>query len=111
MKQIKISMIAVIAIVMGITASAFNSSKEEIRSENLASHYFRFNGGNPLSSSSYTELTGPNAAAQYDALGCSEGETVCGIIASDNLPGTMVDNNNDGLPDATGVITTVDTKE
>lgn len=107
-KRMMIPMIAaMVAVTLAFGMNNLNSPKKE----NLSPQYFRFNGGNPLSSGSYTELTGINAQQQYLALGCDGGQTVCGIIANSSLPATMTDDNEDGLPDVTGVITTVDTKE
>ncbi|MDQ2719436.1 MAG: hypothetical protein M3Z26_06685 [Bacteroidota bacterium] len=48
MKRLKISMIAVIAIVMGIAASAFN-----VRDAKLADGWFTISSGNPNLAASY----------------------------------------------------------
>lgn len=76
MKHLKISMIAVIAIVMGIAASAFNLKNAEVQPKN-ASYFY-------LYTSTSTAQGDIQNISNYERnpLNCNTGSHVCGV----NLP-------------------------
>lgn len=73
MKKIKVSIFAVIAIVMGIAASAFTPKEVLNKSDNL--FYYRY-------ASSQTDQTNIQTISNYErsSLSCSGTNHVCGVL-------------------------------
>ena len=77
MKKFKISMFALIAIVMGIAASAFTARKPVKASNHpLATTWFKFMGD----PANLTELEDNTEYSYVDGLACSGQDVICAVL-------------------------------
>lgn len=98
------------AIIVAVGAVAFTAPENE--KTTLVDHYYRYNTGSPLVIGSYIELDnsgGTTAAEKYEALSCSEGEEMCGIVTNTTSP--TLTNDGNGFPQENSSVLQSDQKE
>jgi len=81
MKKFKISMIAVIAIVMGIAASAFTSTSSVNHKAPTTTAWFQFTGSDP---SNLTQLEDNTKYSYVNGLPCSGQSVICAVQYTGN---------------------------
>lgn len=109
MQTLKISL-PLIAAVLGLGLSAFTSKSSPLATKDYAVHYFELTDpSNPLKGDSYTEIS----EMAYNNISCPTGDNqTCKLQAtSSTLPSDLADSDGNDIPDVTGVIENVSTKQ
>ena len=109
-KKISVAFAALAIAVVAVSLTAHSRNLEQDSLQPTV-YYWQINEADeddPLSGASYTQVN----AGTYSGLSCSGDDTVCKLRStSSTLPTTMTDSDSDGIPDVTGVINQVHTRD